>query len=66
MTKEVLNAQEACDFLQVGKATLYRHTKIGEIPSFRIGKALRFHKESLERWIEKKVAEDLRSKQGQR
>jgi excisionase family DNA binding protein len=61
-TKEVLNVNEACSFLQIGKATLYRHTRAGAIPSFKIGRALRFHKESLERWIEKKVEENTLQK----
>lgn len=61
-TKEILNGWEACDFLQIGKATLYRHVKSGNIPSFKIGRALRFHKESLERWIEKKVEESTQEK----
>ena len=61
-TKEILNAREACDFLQIGKATLYRHVKSGDIPSFKIGRAMRFHKESLERWIEKKVEESTKEK----
>ena len=61
-TKEVLNVEEACSFLQIGKATLYRHTRAGDIPSFRIGRALRFHKESLERWIEKKLEENAQQK----
>lgn len=61
-TKEVLNVNEACSFLQIGKATLYRHTKAGEIPSFKIGKALRFHKESLEEWIKRKVEENTAQK----
>lgn len=61
-TKEVLNVDEACTFLQISKPTLYRHTRVGAIPSFKIGKALRFHKESLERWITKKVEENAQQK----
>jgi len=61
-TKEILNVREACDFLQIAKATLYRHAKSGDIPSFKIGRALRFHKESLERWIEGKVEENRQEK----
>jgi excisionase family DNA binding protein len=56
--KEVLNAHEACGLLQIAKPTLYRHVRSGDIPAFRIGKALRFHKESLEKWMELRVAED--------
>lgn len=61
--KEVLNAAEACVFLQIGKPTLYRHVKAGGIPAFRIGKALRFHKESLEKWISQKVVDDTSARQ---
>lgn len=61
--KEVLNAEEACAFLQVAKPTLYRHVRKGAIPAFRIGKALRFHKESLEKWIEQKVVSETSARQ---
>ncbi len=66
MAGEILNADEACDFLKVGRATLYRHVKNGSIPSFRIGKVLRFHKETLMNWISEKVQEDSKSKLAKR
>lgn len=61
--KEVLNAEEACTLLQVAKPTLYRHVRSGSIPAFRIGKALRFHKESLEKWMTQRMAEDTAVRQ---
>ena len=56
--KEILNVQEACALLQIGKPTLYRRVRAGELPHFRLGRVLRFHKASLERWIEQKVSKD--------
>lgn len=62
--KEVLNVQEACTYLQVGKPILYRYVRAGEIPHFRLGRVLRFHRESLEKWVEEKVTKDTTARQG--
>lgn len=63
--KEVLSVKEASALLQVGKNTLYRYVKMGVIPAFRIGKILRFHKESLEKWMEERGAENISIKKEQ-
>ena len=59
---EVLNVQQACEFLKIAKPTLYRCVRKGQIPAFKIGKALRFHKNSLTLWIEQRVTEDTQER----
>lgn len=48
----VLNAQEAADFLSAHVETVRRLARKGEIPSYKIGKDWRFRKEALTKWAE--------------
>jgi len=51
---EVLTAKEVCALLQIHPSTLYKLTKQGRIPGFRIGKDWRFRMELIERWMVEK------------
>lgn len=55
--KEILSLAEACEFLRIAKPTLYRYVRNGEVPAFKVGKAWRFHKESLEKWVGDQIIE---------
>jgi len=59
---EVLNMQEACNFLRVAKPTLYKYIRSGQIPAFKMGRVWRFHKQSLEGWIKAKVEHDTHAR----
>ncbi|NGX45783.1 MAG: hypothetical protein K940chlam2_00963 [Chlamydiae bacterium] len=52
---DVLDTEQACEYLKIAKPTLYKHVRIGAIPAFKMGRVWRFHKASLEKWIEGKV-----------
>lgn len=47
-----LTVSEAADYLAVSQVTVYRLTKRGELPHARIGRALRFRVEDLDRYLE--------------
>ena len=49
---EVLNAQEAADFLRAHVETIRRLARKGDIPAYKIGKDWRFRKEALINWAE--------------
>jgi excisionase family DNA binding protein len=51
---EVLTAKEVCALLRIHVSTLYKLTKQGRIPSFRIGNDWRFRMELIERWMAEK------------
>jgi excisionase family DNA binding protein len=51
---EVLTAKEVCALLQIHPSTLYKLTKQGRIPSFRIGNDWRFRMDLIERWMDEK------------
>ena len=48
---EVLTIKEVCDLLRVHPGTIYKLTREGRIPSFRIGGDWRFRRDVIERWM---------------
>ncbi len=52
-TNEILNTNEAADYLSITKSTLYKHTAEREIPHFKNGKKLYFKKVELNEWLTK-------------
>ena len=61
MEMEVLNIEEACQYLRIAKVTLYKYIRRGEIPAFKVGRVWRFHKESLEQWVRDRVQIDTKA-----
>ena len=51
---EVLTVKEVCEILRVHPTTVYKLTKQGKIPSFRIGTDWRFRADQIERWMVEK------------
>jgi len=49
---EVMTAKELADYLQLNELTIYRKTRLGLIPSIKLGRALRFKKEVIDNWLE--------------
>ena len=48
---EILTIQELSDYLKVPVSTLYKLVREGSIPSFKVGKHWRFHKDAIDKWI---------------
>ncbi len=48
---EILSLNELAVYLKTPKSTLYRLSETGKIPSFKVGKELRFKKHSIDKWI---------------
>lgn len=57
---DVLNADEASEWLKIPKSTLYKLCTDGEIPSAKVGRHWRFHRASLEQWFLDKTQRDPR------
>jgi excisionase family DNA binding protein len=49
---DVLNASEAARFLRAHVETVRRLARRGELPSFKVGRDWRFHRQALLRWAE--------------
>lgn len=50
--KRLLNVREAAAFLGLAADTVYRKSRLRELPSVKVGRALRFDRVALERYIE--------------
>jgi excisionase family DNA binding protein len=48
---EVLTLREVGELLRVNRSTLYKLTRQGRIPAFKIGGDWRFRKDVIKRWI---------------
>jgi len=55
MEEEVLNAQEASEYLKISKSYLLKMAKEKQVPSLRIGRIYRFTRASLNQWINERL-----------
>ena len=53
MQKEILTIEEAAEFLQLSKRSLYKLLSQGKLPGRKILNKWRFERESLKRWLNK-------------
>jgi len=59
---EILTVQEVCDYLRIAKPTLYRYVRSNDLPGFKMGKMWKFHRSSIDKWVQEKVEEDVKSR----
>lgn len=52
---ELLRVSDVAKRLQIGTVTVYRLCQHGEIPSVRIGTAVRIPAEKLEEWLRRQI-----------
>ena len=57
--KRLLNVKEAAGFLGLQVDTVYKKARLRELPSVKVGRALRFDVKALERYIEQHTIETL-------
>ena len=50
--KEVLNAEEAAEFLGFNAYTIRKKARLGEIPGRKVGREWRFSRRRLLEWLE--------------
>ena len=48
---QIMNVSEVAAYLRVSQATIYRLAQTGQIPSGKVGRAWRFRKNAIDRWI---------------
>jgi len=48
---EVLTIEDLSAYLKISKSTLYKLVREGKIPSQKVGRHWRFHKDAIERWL---------------
>ena len=47
----VLTIDELAEYLKISKSTLYKLAQAGSIPSQKVGKHWRFHKDAVDQWL---------------
>lgn len=52
LTEPLLNADEAAQLLHVPRSTLYELVRSRHLPHVRVGRALRFTRNQLARWVD--------------
>ena len=57
--KRLLNAREAAEYLGIAVDTVYRMARLRELPSVKVGRALRFDVVALERYVEQHTIETI-------
>ena len=57
--KRLLNVEEAARYLGLQIDTLYKKARLRELPSVKVGRALRFDVKALERYVEKRTIETI-------
>ena len=57
--KRLLNAREAARYLGLEVDTVYKKARFRELPSVKVGRALRFDLSALERYVEEHTIEAM-------
>ena len=57
--KRLLNAEEAAGYLGLKVDTIYKKARLRELPSVKVGRALRFDLQALERFVEQHTIETI-------
>ena len=57
--KRLLNVEEAAQYLGLEVDTIYKKSRLRELPSVKVGRALRFDVKALERFIEQHTIETI-------
>lgn len=57
--KRLLNVREAAEYLGLQMDTLYRKARLRELPSVKVGRALRFDVVALQRYIVEHTIETI-------
>jgi len=53
--QEVMTTKQLADYLQVKESTVKKKIKEGRIPAIKLGRAWRFKKSVIDKWLEKEA-----------
>jgi excisionase family DNA binding protein len=56
--QEVLDTNEACQYLRIARVTLYKYVRTGQIPATKFGSIWRFQKSALDKWMSERIHND--------
>ena len=50
-THDFFTIDELCKYLRIAKGTIYKYSKSKKMPCFKVGRQLRFRKQSIDEWV---------------
>lgn len=53
---KVMNSDHLALYLKLSKSTLYKLAVQGKLPGQKVGKHWRFHKDTIDRWLDRKAS----------
>jgi excisionase family DNA binding protein len=62
MVEDILDINQACEFLKLSKPMIYKCVRTGRIPAFKVGKVWRFDKETLHAWARNRITADTEAR----
>ncbi len=57
--KRLLTTREAAEYLGLADETVYKKSRLRELPSVKVGRSLRFDLQALERYVEQHTIKTL-------
>ncbi len=57
--KRLLTTREAAEYLGLAEETVYKKSRLRELPSVKVGRSLRFDVQALERYVEQHTIQTL-------
>lgn len=61
---EVLTIEELSHYLKIPRSTLYKIVREGKVPGQKVGRHWRFHKEAIDRWLDRTRQDDAQAGEG--
>ena len=59
---EIMKFEEVMEYLNIGKSTLYKLLRSGEITSFKIGKVWKIPRQSVEEYVKNSLSTSVKRK----
>jgi excisionase family DNA binding protein len=62
MAEDILDIDQACEFLKLSKPMIYKCARTGRIPAFKVGRIWRFDRETLHAWAKNRIYTDTEAR----
>jgi excisionase family DNA binding protein len=62
MMEDILDIDEACEFLKLSKPMIYKYVRKGQIPAFKVGRVWRFDRKTLHEWAKIRISTDTEAR----
>lgn len=53
MEEKLLSVDDLCEYLGIGRDTIYKWISVKNLPAYRLGRLWKFKKKEVDKWIER-------------